>query len=51
MELLNTGDLKDYKEEDWSNWIQLAIWERLINDHWDNNEFKQLFEKNKKSLY
>lgn len=49
MELLNRGDLADCIEKGQPNWIQVAIWERLIHDHSAINEFKQLSEKNKKN--
>lgn len=49
LELLNIGDLADCIQESRPNWIQLAIWERLIRDHWATNEFNKLFEKNRKN--
>lgn len=49
LELLNTGDLEDCIEESRPNRIQLAIWERLIHDHWATNEFDKRFEKNRKN--
>lgn len=50
LELLNMGDLADCIKENHPNWIQSAIWEKLIHDHWPTNEFKELFDKNKKNM-